>query len=238
MRQVPSYAIIGNGRMAKHIRYYLSQLGLAHLQWHRPQSTQSLHKIIEQSSHILLLITDRNIDRFFIEHLTDYQHNKVFVHFSGALMSSYISSAHPLQTFSTQTYPLSTYQSIPFIIEQQGPSFQQLLPGFPNQHYAIPRNKKPYYHALCVLANNFTTLIWQKFFTSMQEHFSLPQKDLQPYLQQTLHNLTHDYSHALTGPFARHDHLTLEKNLQALQQDNYQKIFKAFIDTYLTEKNL
>jgi predicted short-subunit dehydrogenase-like oxidoreductase (DUF2520 family) len=84
------------------------------------------------------------------------------------------------------------------------------------------------------MANNFTTLLWQKFFTQMQAQFNCPASSLAPLLQQTFDNLAHHPKEALSGPIARKDVRTLQRDLQALADDPYHAIFKTFMDIHCT----
>lgn len=230
MRQVPTtYAVIGNGRMARHIIYYFSQLNISVQHWHR-RMPQNLTAVIADVSHVLLLISDSQIDAFIEQHPELLQ--KCLIHFSGALVSQYAHTAHPLMTFSQQLYPAEFYATIPFILEAEGPSFNELFPQLSNPNFTISRDKKAYYHALCVMANNFTTLLWQKIFSEFSNEFSFPSEVAMPLMQQTVKNLMLSYKDALTGPLVRNDQLTIQKNLQALQHDNYLTIYQAFVDMY------
>lgn len=230
MRQVPKYAIIGNGRMAKHFCQYFKLINIPYQQWHRSKPLKQLDAIIQQTTHILVLISDSAIDSFIAQHLPLGKH--VLIHCSGVLESRYAYTTHPLQTFNQGTYELSVYQQIPFMIEMEGPRFEELLPGLNNPHFKIKREQKPYYHSLCVMANNFTTLLWQKFFTEMKEQFDVSAKELMPFLEQTLLNISKDHNNALSGPIARNDTKTLQQNLNALKNDSHFDIFQAFLKTY------
>ncbi len=234
MRQVPHYAIIGDGRLVKHICCYFAALGLAYQTWaRRTDDIRALSPILAQSTHVLLLISDKAIDEFIETHLHDHQQTLILVHCSGNLISKYAHSAHPLQTFGHSLYSLEDYQKIPFIITQADLEFSEVLPGLNNAHYKIKTTDKAYYHALCVLANNFTTILWQKFFAEMQNKFGVGQEVLQPFLQQTFNNISNNLTEALTGPIARKDHVTLQRDLQALTGDQFQPIFASFVRTFL-----
>jgi hypothetical protein len=226
MRQVPHYLIIGNGRVAKHFCHYFDLLHLAYYHWHRA-TPQALVPIAASASHILLLISDSQIELFIEQH--PYLKEKKLLHFSGCHISAHAYGAHPLQTFSHELYTLEQYQKIAFIIEEEGPPFHELLPLLPNPHFALAAKLKPYYHALCVMANNFTTLLWQKLFREFTEKLALPAECAYPLLQQTISNLIAHPTRALTGPLARGDKHTLQKNLQALDGDPFQTIYAAFI---------
>lgn len=226
-----SYAIIGNGRLARHLCHYFSLLRLPYTQWYRQLPLAQLQPIIDAASHIIVAISDCAIDSFIANmQLT----NQLVIHCSGATSSKLAFAAHPLQTFSYELYELEKYQQIPFIVDAEGPEMQILLPGLPNPCYKLPQTQKNHYHALCVMANNFTTLLWQKVFSDFQHHFSINESALYPLLEQTVTNLKNDHLNALTGPLVRGDQLTLQHDLDALARDPYYELFKTFIDTYQT----
>ena len=66
------------------------------------------------------------------------------------------------------------------------------------------------------MSGNFSCLLWQKFFASLEHEFNLPPAIAFPYLIQQMNNLLHDPQAALTGPLVRNDKDTIEKNLAAL----------------------
>lgn len=130
MRQVPRYVVIGNGCMARHICHYLSGLKLECQQWYRQKhSIKNLHKKITLATHVLILISDKAIDEFIQKHLLPYK-NLIKVSFSGCFISQYSYSAHPLFSFiKNKKYALETYQEIPFVIDNLGSEFSDLLSG-------------------------------------------------------------------------------------------------------------
>ena len=222
--------------MANHICHYLSHLNLPYLTWARSKNPLEIFlSYLKQSTHVLILINDSAIDDFIEKYILPRNLKIVLIHFSGNLSSKYAHGAHSPYTFTTNLYPFDHYKKIPFIIEFEGPEFSELLPGFKNPHYKIKRCEKSYYHALCVMANNFTTLLWQKFFTEMQNQFKIDSSHLQPYLDQTFYNIKHDFKNALTGPIARQDKKTLLDDLQALENDKFFLIFEAFTKTFIKE---
>ena len=236
MRQVshllganPSYGIIGNGRVARHIQHYFKLTNIPHTLWHRHQS-QPPEDALSQSDIILLAISDHAIDLFLNNH--PMLNDKLCVHFSGAVTSQYAISYHPLMTFAPKLQDLNFYQDILFVGESDTPQLTQVFPRLNNPFIQISTTEKAYYHALCVMANNFTTLLWQKFFDEMISRFNIPLKPLKPYLKQTLENINNDYQNALTGPLKRQDHRTIEHNLKALGQDPFAKIYQSFVEAY------
>lgn len=229
MRQVPRYAIIGNGRVAKHLAYYFQLLQIPYQQWHR-QLTAALSASIAEATHVLILIKDAEIDPF-IDANKELQ-AKILIHCSGALQSQYAYSCHPLMTFSTERYELKQYQQIAFILGETAPDFNDLFPQLSNPWCKIPEKKRAFYHALCVMANNFTTILWQKFFNDLQQQFNIPKAVALPFLQQTLHNLQQDHQHCLSGPLARNDMSTINNNQQALASDPFLDVYRAFVHAY------
>lgn len=234
MRQVP-YLIIGNGRVAKHFCHYLQLLQIPHLQWFRKDCPITLESGIEKSERLLLLINDDAIETFITSN-QNLLHQKTLIHCSGQLAIPLACSAHPLMTFTKTLYPLEHYQQIPFILEESGPLFQELFPELKNPHFYINASLKPLYHSLCVMSGNFTCLLWDKFFTELEETFQIPKSAAFPYLQQITSNLRNNPESALTGPLVRNDQKTIRRNLEALENDKFSKIYQAFVDVY-REKN-
>ncbi|MDE5037904.1 DUF2520 domain-containing protein, partial [Francisella tularensis] len=70
--------------------------------------------------------------------------------------------------------------------------------------FCIYKSQKAYYHAMFVLANNVSTLIWQIFYTEMQNRFGINQGYLLPVLETTFKNINHKHL-ARSGPIARGD---------------------------------
>jgi 2-dehydropantoate 2-reductase len=229
MRQVPHYLLIGNGRVAKHFRYYFSQLKLSFSCWQRNDTKESLREKISSASHILLLINDHAIGTFFKDHLQNT--SAICVHFSGSFVSEHIYGAHPLMTFAHHLYPLEVYHTIPFILEETAPPFVTLLPQLSNPAYRLQSHFKNKYHALCVMAGNFSCLLWQKLFAAL-EQWGLPKEAAQPFLLQQVQNLIMHPKTALTGPLTRGDQLTIERHLTALGNDNYRVIYQSFVNCY------
>lgn len=229
MRQVP-YGIIGNGRVATHFCHYLQLLKIPYQQWHRTASLAELQQLAQNCQRILLLISDCAIENFINEHI--FLKQKMLLHFSGNLTTSHAYSAHPLKSFASQSYDLDTYLKIPFIIEQEGPEFQDLLPELKNPHYKIPRDYKNLYHALCVLSGNFTSILWQKLFMELEQQFQIPRTVAYPYLESIMENLKINAEAALTGPLVRNDQITINANINALANDPFKIIYQAFVAIY------
>jgi predicted short-subunit dehydrogenase-like oxidoreductase (DUF2520 family) len=232
-----SYAILGGGRLARHMRHYLQLLGLPCSAWARqPDPGLNTHAIadtadrlratIKNASHVLLLVSDDAIAS--LPKRYPELRSKTLVHCSGALGIPGIAGAHPLMTFGPGLYSLDTYRTIPFMLDQ-GLAMDDVLPGLPNPHNHIAVEHKAQYHALCVVAGNFPQLLWQAVGQRFGE-LGLDSATLQPYLQKVLENFLANPVTALTGPLARGDQGTIARNLQALQGDPLQALYQSFVN--------
>ncbi len=233
MRQVPAvnYLVIGSGRMAMHFCHYLTLLNIPYHQWSRKtHSHNQLNVFLQSASHILLLISDSQIATF--ANNLNINKNQILLHFSGQLSLDNIIGIHPLGTFSSQLYEKENYLSIPFIVEENSPPISTLLPLLPNQSYAISKELKAYYHALCVLSSNFSCILWQKFFHELQHTLNLSPTVGQSFLKQTFLNLSHNPNGALTGPLVRGDQETIKANLTALKDDKFLNVYQSFVDLF------
>lgn len=228
MRQVPRYLLIGNGRVGRHFQHYFSLLSIPFLTWQRSEPVVQLQRKLHKSSHVLILIADDAIEQFIGSHLQDI--SAIRLHFSGSLVTDAAYGIHPLMSFSQHLYTLEHYQAIPFVIDHDAPAFDILLPGLPNQHVRLHKILKPKYHALCVMSGNFSCLLWQKLFFGLENEFHLPMTIAQPYFKQHMKNLLEHPHTALTGPLARGDIATIEKNIAALEDDPFQKIYQSFVE--------
>ncbi|MEZ0392963.1 MAG: DUF2520 domain-containing protein [Pseudobdellovibrionaceae bacterium] len=225
------YLVIGAGRAAQNFVCYFKLLGLQFEQWNRHETTQKLKVQLQTATHVLLLISDRAISEFHQTHLSNYPGQTL--HFSGALEVPGVISVHPLMTFTDRLFSLEDYKKIPFVTTSQE-DFSKLLPGLPNPSFYLNPEKKAYYHALCVLSGNFTTLLWQKMNEGLRE-LGLPEGIQIPYMEQIFKNLKDNPGAALTGPLMRKDLQTVLANDRALSQDSSREIYRAFVHTYFPE---
>jgi predicted short-subunit dehydrogenase-like oxidoreductase (DUF2520 family) len=194
----------------------------------RARPRERLEATVQQASHVLLLVSDGAIADLASRY--PFLHQKTLLHCSGALSIPGVVGAHPLMTFGHELYPLHQYQKIPFMVDQ-GHDFSALLPGLNNPHFAVRLEDKPRYHALCVMAGNFSQILWQ----AASEGFAgmgLPPDTLAPYLQQVVHNFIANPGAALTGPLSRGDVQTIRRNLNALSGDPLQQVYEAFVKLY------
>ncbi len=249
-----NYLIIGNGRCAKHFDHYISLLCIPHRVWARHQRDDfravvtgdaELETLANEADRILLLISDSAISDFFESH--PFLPRDKTLHFSGALNHPKIFGVHPLMTFGHDLYDFDFYKKIPFVCETARPgvearSFDELLPGLPNPCYFLAPEKKAYYHALCTMAGNFTTLLWETAFRKFDHELGLPRSVLLPYLERTCENLAlelkaNQMKSVLTGPLQRGDSKTLIQHLDALQGTIEQSLYYSFVNYFFKRAN-
>ncbi len=235
MRQVPAldaspFGLVGNGRVARHFLHYFNLLGFSVRAWSRRSEVPAPPDALAACRTVLILIPDAAVVPF-IEAWPDLR-SKRLVHCSGSLVTPVAEAAHPLMSFGPELYTLADYQAIPFVLDAGGTLFADLLPGLPNPSFSIPAADRPYYHTLCVMAGNFSTLLWAKLFDELQQRFDIPPSAAYPYLARVTANVMADAGRALTGPLSRGDSDTMASNLRTLDGDPFQAVYAAFVRAY------
>jgi predicted short-subunit dehydrogenase-like oxidoreductase (DUF2520 family) len=239
MAQVPELLLIGDGRLARHLTTYFGQLGLAHAVWSRRGHAEGrcpeLRALIQPGTRALLAISDGAIESLVSSH-PELQ-DAVRVHFSGALVTPLATGAHPLFSFASALYTRDLYERIPFVIDKGAPPLESLIPGLPNPAFFIDPERRPRYHALCVLAGNFTTLLWRKFFFELDSEFGIAPEQALPYLESVTRALAGPVA-PLSGPLSRGDHATVQRNVEALEGDPFSDVYRAFVAAYERQEQL
>jgi predicted short-subunit dehydrogenase-like oxidoreductase (DUF2520 family) len=239
-----NYAIAGGGRLARHFSTYFQLLGIPYTCWARDDHSSlntskqvsaenRLRETVTEADCVLLLVSDNAITALLKQY--PFLHEKQLVHCSGSLSFPGIIGVHPLMTFADQVYDLDTYQSVPFMVEK-GHNFESLFPKLQNPHFTVGVEDKARYHAMCVMAGNFSQLIWKAVTDRFEEQFELPAETLQPYLNQVTDNFINVGGAALTGPLVRNDLPTIERNLNSLEGDTLQDLYGAFVQFYQNEQ--
>ena len=239
-----NYAIVGGGRLARHFSHYFQLLEIPHTRWVRdarssfntfalPDTEPRLKETVRNAGRVLLLVSDNAIAALLKQY--PFLHEKQLLHCSGALSFPGIAGAHPLMTFADDLYELETYRSIPFIMEA-GHFFEDLFPGLPNPHFVINVEDKARYHAMCVMAGNFSQVLWKGISGRFEQQLDLPAGSLHPYLNRVAGNFLAAPEAALTGPLIRNDQPTIEKNIQSLDGDPLQDLYRAFVHFYQVDE--
>lgn len=235
-----NYAIVGGGRLARHFSEYFRLLEIPHSRWTRDRwspfntyklsdAEQRLKETVGDSEHVLLLVPDNAIIGVLKKY--PFLHEKHLIHCSGSMSIPGVAGAHPLMTFADHLYELDTYQKVPFILET-GSIFSKLFPALPNPHCVINFEDKNRYHAMCVMAGNFTQLMWKAISDRFEQQFELPGETLHPYLKQVTANFIQVPESALTGPLTRNDQQTIDRNFNSLDDDSLQELYAAFVYFY------
>ena len=225
----PTYGLIGRGRVATHMARYLKLEAQPFLSWHRGEAVAPEEALVD-ADIVLLAISDDALASFLADHPN--LQNRPTVHFSGSLTLEGAHGFHPLMTFGPESYNLESYRTVPFVIEEGGLRFHEVFPALRNPSWLIDPELKPIYHALCVLAGNFTTMLWTKAFDGFEQRLGLPREVLEPYLDRTRFNIAASGRDALTGSLARGDRRTVESDLRALEGDPYHEVYRAFIGAF------
>jgi predicted short-subunit dehydrogenase-like oxidoreductase (DUF2520 family) len=233
MAELPDIVLIGRGRLATHLGRYFGQLGVRHTVWSRRLEAEKLcprlDALVQPDTRALLAISDGAIEPFVQSH--PELGKTVRIHFSGRLASPLAIGAHPMFSFAGTFYERDLYQRIPFVIDQGSPALASLIPGLPNPYFFIEPEQRERYHALCVLAGNFTTLLWRKFFFELDVELGMPRQQALPYLESVMRGLAGTGA-PLSGPLSRGDQTTLRRNLVALKGDPFEQVYGAFVSAY------
>ncbi len=218
MNEVKTILIVGSGRLAMHLNYWLSlqdaenNIQYKILNWDRNQDPHLIKTYLAQTDAVWLAISDSAIVSFYEKYLLGFDLH--VVHFSGALHDDRLLCAHPLMTFSDRIYSDDVYSKIHFAITGR-PKLSDVLVGFKNSYFVLPGDQKPLYHALCVVAGNFPQILWFEVSKICHEK-NIPIHAFDSYLRQCVENFISEGSAALTGPFQRQDLATIQKNEASL----------------------
>ena len=260
-RQVPNtqkikpIGIVGNGKMARHMIRYFELVNQPYVHWFRqtetalnnsgkqsrlarfkqliqPQSSSakptSLESMTTNVDVLLILIPDDQIEKFITSN--PCLANKTCVHFSGSLTSQLAIGCHPLMTFGDELYGLDQYQSVAFVVDE-GVEFSKIFPRFNNSVHVISSVHKAMYHAFCVMAGNFSQLMWKVIGEEMPK-MGLPADVMSAYLLQNTQNFIKDPQKSVTGPLQRGDFATIAKHQQALAGHPMAQLYQAFIELH------
>lgn len=255
---------VGRGRLARHLTAdWQHVLAATHesLHWNRNQPVAELHQKLKLADIVALAISDRALVEFYETHKSVAPAAR-WIHFSGALDVPGVTGFHPLMSFGPALYDEATYRQIPYVTRRlsetastakentgagpaaasssavttptAGPRAWPADLPLPNLLFEIDAADLPRYHALCVMAGNFTTLLWEKAQREFQL-LGLSPHLLRPYADIIIQNVFQDPERALTGPLVRGDTETMRKNLESLAGDPFEGVYRAFQKAVLPE---
>ena len=177
-----------------------------------------------------------------VAHAIAWRGGQGVVHCSGALPASALGAVesngalpgafHPLQTLPDAQAAFSNLPGSFVAIEAEEPLLGRLAAIAADLECTwgyVPPDARPAYHAAAVLVSNYTVALthagvalWHAIGKTEEEALQA----LMPLLQGTVHNLRRlGPTDALTGPVARGDWPTVEKNLQAVAESAPQHTF-------------
>lgn len=229
------YILIGNGRVSKHLAYYLEQKNLPYSNWHYKDNItledfltkqKQIYNLTNDQLRVFILIKDSAIEQLYLNHPCLNKIEHIF-HCSGALSIDNIITLHPLMTFSDNLFDLDTYEALSFVTDQNNINKPNLLPGLCNKIFYIPKDKQAYYHALCVCIGNFAQILWQEATRELSDKLDIPRDIANLYITNITQNFITNPKGCLTGPLARDDKETIMKNISALEINN-----SLLLDTY------
>lgn len=221
------YLVIGSGRMATHWVAYLDMLGMSCRQWARASDdAATLAEYLAEVDQVFLAISDDSLEAFYEANLK-YHAGPVY-HFSGCHLSPTMRSCHPLMTFGSTLYEPEVYRDLTLVLESEDVGGPDLFSEFPNPIVSIPSECKPLYHALCVMSCNFPQIIWSNTVRQF-EQLGISADSLSALLSVTVENSLNTPGGSVTGPLARNDGVTIEKNIQALGSDGEKDLYRSFV---------
>ena len=206
----------------------------------------------EQTDLVLLCVSDSAIESTCASIAEKLCGKEVVAHCSGALDSSVLSSAkkrgcltasaHPFNTFPNLNTSLATLadgHNSYLYCEGDEAALSMILNIFNQVGFTaktIETKNKVLYHAACVFASNYLTVLMDMSLQTAQAA-NIDQREFltacQPIIKATLANLdTQPAEIALSGPLARGDMATVNQHIKALSSEapELAKAYQVFAD--------
>jgi len=197
------------------------------------RSAATNQEVVDAADLIFLTVPDGAI-RPVAECLTSLE-GKAVVHCSGAdslaalqavaAQGASVGSFHPLQTFASVEQALRNLPGSTFAVEASAPTLEKVLFTMARALGGTPlplRGKKALYHASAVIACNYLVTLLDMaagLWTALGLTKADGLKALLPLVRGTIENLEAvGLPNALTGPVARGDVGTVDRNLAALEE--------------------
>ena len=232
--------LLGRGKLAQHLHHYLHLIEFPHK--HYDQSLRGspaeiaspeLDRKLLACPVIWILVSDSGLAPVLkavqqrIQELGQDPSRYTFIHSSAATEVAGMQTFHPLMTFGPELYSREVYEKIPFATFEGEAKTPVAFP-FQNPHFVIPAEKRAFYHACAVMMSNLPILLWSKVAHEFQSQTLASAEIFEPILKQTLSNFIAFGEKALTGPIARKDQATIQKNLASLEGTPLYSIYQAF----------
>lgn len=227
------YLILGRGRLARHLEYYLKLQGHQISLWSREKGagiSEELSAKKGSAVKALIVVSDQAIPQM-IDSCLRYFPCEDVCHFSGSCFDSRVLGAHPLMSFGAELYSQEVYAEIPFIVDQPAAQFSKIFPTLENPVHHLAPELKPLYHAWCSMSLNFTQYLWAETFETFEKNLGLPRDVLVPSLKQLFENMAQLYRSPrdfMTGPMIRGDQEVVLRHQQVLENHPYLKVYQAF----------
>ena len=139
------------------------------------------------------------------------------VHLAGSLHLEGVPCAHPLTSFDGH---VQDWTGTPLAITGAVPD--ELRRAFGDIGFAafdLPAELKPLYHAAAVLSSGHPATLWLGAEALLRaQGVALPGRGLLPLAEATLRNIEAHGAGGRTGPFARGDEATIERDAEALPE--------------------
>lgn len=231
MGQVPAmntkFLLLGRGRLARHFDHVFTHLLKTEpLRWHRGQGLDALRALAARATHIGLAVSDSALGELVAGPLAGTKAR--LVHFSGATSIPGIASAHPLMSFGPVLFNDEVYSRIHFALTGAD-SLDEVLPGWVNPWFSLAAEDKAGYHAWAVMAGNFPVILWAGLEAELAR-LGCPPEAGRLYVRQVAENFFREGPAALTGPLARGDQGTIDKNIQALGASPWAALYRSFLE--------
>ena len=229
--------LIGQGKLARHLHHYFHLVESPHKHFDdaRDLNAPDLYRKIREVNSIWILTSDQSIEPVMNELKSQMIKQDInparytWIHSSAATSITGMHTFHPLMTFSEDLYSLEQYKAIAFAIISDQPEVLSHRFPLPNPSFIISEEHRAFYHASAVMMSNLPILLWSLTSKEAQDRLSLDPQVFHPILKQTLENFLKQGERALTGPIARRDHGTIEKNLAAIAHTPLSEIYKSFL---------
>ncbi|HET9135013.1 MAG TPA: DUF2520 domain-containing protein [Candidatus Kapabacteria bacterium] len=241
-----SIAIIGKGRLGTSYALAIKKTKQYKLHSHLPARSKSFAPLSKVGGPDVLFIIckDASISAVAKKAIAKCGQNlTLVVHSAGSLPSSILPDhegvgrlmLHPLQTFAEPSADL--FKHITFGVESDEKNALQFAEQFCKALSAhrliyLSESELPLYHATAVIAANFITLLGgaiEKLSTGLKLKPIEFKQSLTPLMTKSLANvLNYRSKDILTGPMARNDIKTIEKNKAALQASGNKVIAELY----------